>query len=151
MCLLLRICSTPLFTVRESWFAFERNTNDHTLVRFLPDGNAPAPIVPSMPFLLSGAKNVILETVKRGDLDDDASEKRTVIMRLYEAYGGKARVTVQLNNGIKIASAFVTNLLEDDKGAEPAELVRAEGGGTDIRLDFRGFEVKTLKLVLADD
>jgi alpha-mannosidase len=57
------------------------------------DGGTPAPqnkLTKHCPFSVSGALNVILDTVKRGEDDDfsSADAQKTVIVRLYEAYGG---------------------------------------------------------------
>ncbi|THH17029.1 hypothetical protein EW146_g3709 [Bondarzewia mesenterica] len=108
---------------------------------------------PRRPFSLFGAHNVILETVKRGDLDSDVDGKRTVVLRLYEAYGGHANVDLRVSGSLPVVDAYATNLLEDDKGAELLDFKRidAEGSAADyvVKLAFRGFEVKTVKLVLA--
>ncbi|VDB95691.1 unnamed protein product [Peniophora sp. CBMAI 1063] len=100
------------------------------------------------PIEVRGAKNVVLETIKRGDLDEEKNVK-TVVLRLYEAYGGHARADV-LIRGLDVKSAHLTNLLEDlDQSAEGVELLRAETDGeTRLRLGFHGFEVKTVVLVL---
>jgi alpha-mannosidase len=44
------------------------------------------------PFQIRNGRNVILDTVKRGDDDDffNAGSGKTVVLRLYEAYGGHA-------------------------------------------------------------
>lgn len=52
------------------------------------------------PARLKGARNVLLETIKRGE-DDHFGEKpgekerKTVVLRLYEAYGGQGRTKVE--------------------------------------------------------
>jgi alpha-mannosidase len=104
--------------------------------------------------------SVVLETIKRGDLDGDGKDgPRTIVLRLYEAFGGHASVDLQISVG-KIVAAYDTNLLEDDAGLEALALERTsceEGGQqlsdetVSIRLAFRGFEVKTIKLVLANE
>ncbi|KAH8999594.1 glycoside hydrolase family 38 protein [Lactarius hatsudake] len=127
-------------------------------VRHVPHGGAVAAAVPPrVPFALFGNDHsVFLETFKRGDLDSDADGKRTIVLRLYEAYGGHATVNLQVNVPGVIA-ALSTSLLEDDVGAEALELKApvAEAaeklplaGGLVVPLAFRGFEVKTIKLVL---
>ena len=106
---------------------------------------------------------MFLETIKRGDLDVDGKGKdshRTIVLRLYEAYGGHATVSVQINVP-GVVAAYETNLLEDDAGKEALTLERTttgEGEGQQssgetpsIRLAFRGFEVKTVKLVLSKE
>jgi len=96
---------------------------------------------------------VFLETIKRGDLDvDGKGGHRTIVLRLYEAYGGHATVGIQINVP-GVVAAYETNLLEDDAGAEMLSLERTTGDGEtlSIRLAFRGFEVKTVKLVLSKE
>ncbi len=130
-------------------------------MRHIPGGGAVAAAVPHrIPFALFGRDHsVFLETFKRGDLDSDADGKRTIVLRLYEAYGGHASVDLQVNVPGVIA-AYSTNLLEDDDGAEALalEAPKAEAaeklplsGGLIVPLAFRGFEVKTIKLVLAKE
>jgi len=64
----------------------------------------------------------------------------TIILRLYEAAGVAAHdVSVQLNG--KIVSAEESNLLE--KAGHP---VHTTGGS--LKLDFRPFEIKTIRLTL---
>ena len=52
-----------------------------------------------------------------------------------------------------IRKAFVINLLEDNNG-DKLNIMRADdsgGEGTFLRLDLKGFEVKTVKLVVATE
>jgi alpha-mannosidase len=122
----------------------------YLLVRFIPGGGAPSLAAPRSPFVLSGAKNVFLETVKRGDLDSDMDGKRTVILRMYEAYGGYAQVNLHVAGSLCAQAAYSTNLLEDDGGAQDLALIHAADASASavVHLTFRGFEVKTIKLVL---
>ncbi|KAF8878221.1 glycoside hydrolase family 38 protein [Infundibulicybe gibba] len=105
------------------------------------------------PFSIKGGKNVFLETIKRGE-DDNLGEKSaskataTVVLRLYEAFGGHAQVQLHVASHINIIKAFATNLLEDDQSELKVSHVNEGGGASTIKLDFRGFEVKTVKLVL---
>ena len=130
-------------------------------MRCRPHGSAVAAEIPSrVPFALFGRDHsVILETFKRGDLDSDADGKRTIVLRLYEAYGGHASVSLQVNVP-GVTAAYSTNLLEDDDGAEALALEAPTAGAAEepplsgglvIPLAFRGFEVKTIKLVLAKE
>ena len=105
--------------------------------------------------MIEEASNVFLETIKRGE--DDVlglqESKPTVILRLYEAYGGHGRANLKVASHVPIRKAFVTNLLEDDGGNE-LNIMRtndSEESDSILRLDFRGFEVKTVKLVLATE
>ncbi|KAI0287851.1 glycoside hydrolase family 38 protein [Russula brevipes] len=127
-------------------------------VRCIPKGGAVAATAPRPPFVVFGTDySVVLETIKRGDLDSDgANGPRTIVLRLYEAYGGHATVGLQINVP-GVTAAFLTNLLEDDAGAEALALERTTGewgeqaGELSLRLAFRGFEAKTVKLVLAKE
>ncbi|MFN8492285.1 MAG: glycoside hydrolase family 38 C-terminal domain-containing protein [Caldilineaceae bacterium] len=82
-------------------------------------------------FLQVDAPNVIIEAVKKAE-DDDA-----VILRLYEAEHQQTRT--QLRFGFAVAAVAETNLLEE--AARPLAL---EGDG--VTLEFRPFEIKTLKV-----
>jgi alpha-mannosidase len=128
-------------------------------VRGVPNGGAVAVTVPLPPFVLFGRDpSVVLETIKRGDLDVDGKDgPRTLVLRLYEAFGGHASVGLLINVP-GVVAAYETNLLEDDAGLEALALEReggqqqsASGEAVSIRLAFRGFEVKTIKLVLAKE
>ncbi|KAJ7113374.1 glycoside hydrolase family 38 protein [Mycena epipterygia] len=119
------------------------------------------------PFALSGAPNVFLETIKRGEDDDiptsistSSKSKCTVVLRLYEAFGGHAQVQLRIADGLGVEAAYVTNLLEDVEEDTELALMHFEGAGagaekangdgkeTGLELTFRGFEVQTIKLVL---
>ena len=118
-------------------------------VKFQPEPRHQAPI------LVHGAHNVILETVKRGDDDDHFSESgpKTIVLRLYEAYGGHTTVRLLISTSLGVEKAITTNLLEDDDGDELAFTTTVEeeanrGYSHYLKLSFRGFEVKTVKLTL---
>jgi alpha-mannosidase len=68
------------------------------------------------PFFIEGARNVFLETVKRGD-DDFKSMygATTIILRLYEAFGGHAQARLRISDCLPVVKAYTTNLLEDDR------------------------------------
>lgn len=109
------------------------------------------------PFSVDGARNVILETIKRGEYDNFSSKASTdaskvnVVLRLYEAYGGHARAKIHIGSHIPITKAYVTNLLEDEIEEIHVEREASAKGGSEkktLTLDFHGFEVKTVKLVI---
>lgn len=139
------LCSTSCETLADA----------QGIVRYVPDnvelqGSAQF----RAPFSVSGAHNVFLETIKRGE-DDDVSAtgdgSTTVVLRLYEAYGGHAQVRLNIASNVRVAKASIVNLLED-AGAE-LSVMKAEGDeelgwGGSVKLKFRGFEVKTVKLVI---
>jgi alpha-mannosidase len=105
------------------------------------------------PFAVEGARNVFLETVKRGENDDFSADSSTttVILRLYEAFGGHANVNLRIAGHLDVFKAYTTNFLEDDE--DELNIMRAEDvqgqDGALVKLDFRGFEVKTVKLILS--
>lgn len=85
-------------------------------------------------FSLTGSKNVILDWVKK------AEDSSAVIVRLFEAYGGRSSVT--LHTGLPVKKVQHSNFLEDDT----QEYLSIVKGGIDLTLD--AFEVVTLKLEL---
>jgi len=123
-------------------------------VRYLPQEQDALAASNESPLAVQGAPNVFLETIKRGEadsfdtdpsLESESSSTTTVVARLYEAFGGHAKATVRIGKQFFVKKAHVTNLLED----EEAELnIMSTEFGPSVKLDFRGFEVKTLKLVL---
>lgn len=108
------------------------------------------------PFVLEGARNVFLETIKRGEYDtfdhcvnfDDKDTTTTIILRLYEAFGGHAQVKLVVSHQLPVVKAFKTNLLEEEE--EELYILRDSDGKIrcELSFSFRGFEVKTVKLVL---
>ncbi|KIK72580.1 glycoside hydrolase family 38 protein [Paxillus rubicundulus Ve08.2h10] len=120
-------------------------------LRAVPQVSGVSPRVSKSPFWLEGSPNVFLETIKRGEDDDFGvnGTTKTVVLRLYEAFGGHGRVELRVARDVHVVNAYATNLLEDHK----AELALAQGANRDfiLKLDFRGFEVKTVKLVLSGE
>lgn len=109
------------------------------------------------PFSISGAHNVILETIKRGEDDDvSGSGPHTVVLRLYEAYGGHTNAKLLISTSVGVQKAILTNLLEDDHEDDLVFTAAAEedakrGYSHYIKLSFRRFEVKTVKLTLGSE
>jgi alpha-mannosidase len=112
----------------------------------------------------SGSPNVVLDTVKRGEDDDDVTstpikkrDSRNIVLRIYEAYGGKGSAKVMTYNTpfgvclidryLPVKKAFQTNILEDD-GDEIDVLVCQKGGNkiATVEVSIRPFEVVTLRL-----
>ncbi|OJA11450.1 hypothetical protein AZE42_08844 [Rhizopogon vesiculosus] len=123
-------------------------------VRTVP-GQSESRLSPTLPFWLDGAPNVFLETVKRGEDDfESKASDTTVILRMYEAFGGHGSVILRLGRHLAVKRVYLTNILEDTKGelgrlsAVELGLVPTVDGSSAFRLKFRGFEVKTVKLVL---
>jgi len=134
--------------------------NSPLRVRCLPAGTPDILSSIHSPFVVEGARNVFLETVKRGEDDsfgetvnlDDKSLTTTVILRLYEAYGGHAQARLLISHHLPVLKAITTNLLEDED--EELYVLHSSSDSSDgssgcaLSLSFRGFEVKTIKLVL---
>jgi len=123
-------------------------------LRLAPGIEGAGELISRPPFRVHGAPNVLLETVKRGDddafgkLDKNTKGTTTIILRIYEAFGGHARALLHVSSAFSVSKAYSTNLLEDD--LEELNIFRGRDGQDDIeiKLDFRGFEIKTVKLVL---
>ncbi|KAK8850374.1 hypothetical protein IAR55_004292 [Kwoniella newhampshirensis] len=113
----------------------------------------------SSPFKLENAPNVMLETIKRGEDDDFADgRKKTIILRLYEHLGGHARATLKIA-GLSVARAEIVNILEDHienlklHSSTEKQIVGDEESdnketGVEVKFDFRGYEIKTIRLTL---
>ena len=93
-------------------------------------------------------ESLILDTIKRGEDDEDVSRGelrkrrgRSVVLRVYDSLGGRSRGTIQFGP-VGIAKAWKCNLLEDD-----LEEVRVRDGSIDIEL--RAFEVASYRVLLA--
>ncbi|TKA51106.1 hypothetical protein B0A53_05892 [Rhodotorula sp. CCFEE 5036] len=109
------------------------------------------------PFSVVGARNVVLDTVKRGEEDDFSarSKHETVILRLYEAYGGaaKAKIAATIPEGRKIASAELVDILErkvEDLTVSDQSVSGSASSTFNIDLPrMRAFQIVTVKLTLA--
>ena len=125
-----------------------------SIVRFAPESRAQEPSRPlahKSPFRLEGAHNVILETIKRAEDDIDLPKKKkqigsTVILRLYEAYGGHATARLRIASHLEVKKAWIANLLEN---AITHLVLEKEADDTIIQLSLRGFELLTVKLVIS--
>jgi alpha-mannosidase len=98
------------------------------------------------PVRLVGNPALVLDTIKRGEDDEDVSrgelpakQGRSVVLRIYDSLGGRAKATVETHWAVKRVAKI--NILEDE-----LEDVDFAGGKFDIEL--RPFEVATYKLVL---
>lgn len=97
-------------------------------------------------------KSLILDTIKRGEDDEDVSrggknllpirKGKSVVLRIYDSLGGKSVGTVDFG-AVKVAKAWKCNVLEDD--LEEVEV--KEGARMDVEL--RAFEVASYRVLLA--
>jgi alpha-mannosidase len=101
---------------------------------------------------LRGSDSLVLDCVKRGEDDEDVARPggggiahrpgRSVVLRIYEALGGKSRGTIEMSLPVK--KVFKCNVLEDD-----GEVCRLYGGGPlKCDVELRAFEVATFRLQL---
>ena len=95
---------------------------------------------------LHGSPALILDTIKRGEDDEDVShgelskrKGKSIILRVYESLGGKARGIIKTSLAVK--QACRTNLLEDDDGE-----MKIKNG--EIAIELRAFEIATYRLQL---
>ena len=82
-------------------------------------------------FMTMDGNAVIAESIKA----PETGKKKTVVIRLYESLGGRAKTVLHFNKNI--AQASVTDMLEEN----PKNL---RFSGRDLPLSFRGFEIKTV-------
>jgi len=123
-----------------------------------PDISRIAPLMASIRMSEDSNPAIILDTVKRGEDDEDVSrgelpvrKGKSVIVRLYDSLGGRCRGKVELGElansvmgkGSKgIRKVEKCNILEDD-----GEEVEVKDGGFEVELG--PFEVGTWRIVLA--
>jgi alpha-mannosidase len=99
---------------------------------------------------IHGAPSLILDAVKRGEDDEDVSTGdlpsrpgKSVILRIYESLGGKARGSIQ--STLPVKQAWKCNVLEDDE----EELDRRDvDDSSAVDIELRAFEVATFRLQL---
>lgn len=115
---------------------------------------------------IHGAPNLILDTVKRGEDDEDVSrgelpvkKGHSIILRIYDAMGGKSKGVLSWG-GLPVKSVKKINILEDeemDLSAQMCDVDAKSDEGDDashsnavkgVKIEARAFEILSLKLVL---
>jgi alpha-mannosidase len=98
------------------------------------------------PIKLTGNSSLVLDTVKRGEDDEDVGrgelrkrKGKSVILRIYDSLGGTSRGTIETTLDVK--KVWKTNVLEDDE--EELKIERGE-----VNISLRPFEVATFRLQL---
>jgi alpha-mannosidase len=105
-------------------------------------------------FKLEGNPAIIFDTLKRGENDEDVwydgsysgipKEKgRSVIIRVFDGLGGKARATLTWGD-VPVKKVEKVGVLEDSTGDELEIL----GSGKGVEIELRAFEVATYRLFL---
>jgi alpha-mannosidase len=100
---------------------------------------------------------VVIDTIKRAEDDFEYygqkpkdSKSFGIVVRLYESLGAHAKPTIKIS--VPVKATALTNLLEDvdDKSSEELAFntYADEKDHTYVQLDFRPFEIKTLKISL---
>ncbi|KAF3923173.1 Alpha-mannosidase [Dactylellina cionopaga] len=135
---------------------------DHRVVRAGYDLNNPVRVQYAAPSAkasldgvwLTGADNVILDHVKRGEDDEEFGDltivKRkgdSVVVRIFDSMGGKSKVSI--NSKWAIKKITKCNVLEDD--LEDVEVAEVKGESGDVwtaEVVLRAFEVGTYRLWL---
>lgn len=116
---------------------------------------------------LSGSESLVLDTVKRGEDDEDVSRGdlpkragRSVILRIYDSLGGTSRGTIETLLPVK--RVWKCNALEDDESELEYDTKNMDGAGADgelekgrpgvrktcVDIELRPFEVATYRLQL---
>lgn len=106
-------------------------------------------------FQIHGAPNLVLDTIKRGEDDEDVSrgelpvkKGQSVIVRIYDALGGKSKAVLTWGD-LAVKRAVKVNALEDElEGKEGEVMITEKDGKKGAKIEIRAFEVATYKLVL---
>ncbi|APX34789.1 alpha-mannosidase [Brachybacterium sp. P6-10-X1] len=105
--------------------------------------NAAVAAAVAQPLVSAEPSSVLVETMK---LAEDRSGD--LVVRLYESQGIRSRATVRLDAALDEGDVAVVDLLErpfaDDAPAHLSAVGQDEGGA--VRLTFRPFEIKTLRI-----
>lgn len=136
---------------------------DHRTVRRAYNFNQPLTAISSSGTLwnrlnfravyLTGSESLILDTIKRGEDDEDVSRGdlpkragRSIILRIYESLGGKSRGTI--HTSLPVKRVWKTNILEDDEAEFPVHKDQSAVDEKEIPIELRPFEVATYRLQL---
>ena len=98
------------------------------------------------PIRVTGSPSLVLDTVKRGEDDEDVSrgdlpirKGKSVILRIYDSLGGTSHGLIETTWSVK--KVWKCNILEDDE--EEYEIKDGK-----VAIVLRAFEVATFKLQL---
>ncbi|MCL2107479.1 MAG: glycosyl hydrolase-related protein [Oscillospiraceae bacterium] len=93
-----------------------------------------APLPAAYSFIQASADNIVIETVKK------AEDSEALVIRCYETWN--RRTETAFSFGGQLASAFECDLMEENDVPLAFE-------GSELKLSFQPFEIKTLKVVIA--
>ena len=107
---------------------------------------------------LTGSPSLILDTIKRGEDDEDVSrgelpirkgKGQSIIVRIYDSLGGTSRGVVRVaSDAIDLAQAFSCNILEDDEHEVDVLEIGTDKKEKGFDVECKPFEVRTYRLVL---
>jgi len=127
-----------------AFYAWNGSFAGSDVVREGYDLNVPVQIAPgdggTASLFAVDAPNVIIETVKPAEDDASQTTSADIIVRLYESKRMATRAV--LSTTLPVKAACLTDMLEQPQGDLPI----TDG---QIALDFRAFEIKTVRLTLA--
>ncbi|KAM0747907.1 alpha-mannosidase [Meredithblackwellia eburnea MCA 4105] len=120
-------------------------------LRRIPHARVSSAVAVGHPFKLKGTRNIILDTIKRAEDDHfgvKSAAPQTVVLRLYEAFGGHGSVDVLTE--LDVESVTICDILERDLEELPViQTKTAEGEpAASVKINFRGFQVISLKFTL---
>lgn len=92
---------------------------------------------------LQGSQAIFISAVKRADMDIRSGGK-SIVVRVYEAMGGKAKG--RLVSRLPVKRAKTVSLLEDD--LEDADILTDANGDDTIEISLRPFQIQTWRLEL---
>ncbi|KAK3054427.1 Glycoside hydrolase, 38 vacuolar alpha mannosidase [Extremus antarcticus] len=123
------------------------NLNYPLRVAWHPNSASLDKLLSAFRFTSDSSPSLIVDTVKRGEDDEDASngdmpakKGKHIILRVYDSLGGLSRGTISMG-GVKVTKAWKCNLLED-------ELEELSIGKEGLEVELRAFEVASYKLRL---
>lgn len=103
---------------------------------------------------LLGSPALILDSIKRGEDDEDVSRGefpmrhgRSIIIRVYESLGGRAKGMLKFGSILGVKGVVKCNLLEDDEADSELEMTRGEAVH-ECKIVLRGFEVASFRILL---
>ncbi|KAI4640986.1 uncharacterized protein J4E78_010462 [Alternaria triticimaculans] len=111
------------------------------------------------PFHIYGAPNLVLDTIKRGEDDEDVSrgelpikKGHSIVLRIYDSLGGKSKGVLTWGD-VDVKKVIKVNALEDEEG-EPLDISDMRVGAEEVKekgvpIEVRAFEVASYKLLLA--
>ncbi|KAI2786300.1 Alpha-mannosidase [Penicillium oxalicum] len=100
---------------------------------------------------VQGNPSVIMDTVKRGEDDEDISTGgiptrpgKSIVLRVYESMGGKARASI--HSSLPVKRVWKCNVLEDDQ--EELGFSKSKDNTVIVDIELRAFEIATYRLQL---